>query len=407
MFIARQAIFNRSLKVYGYELLHRDSATSQTYHATSPQQSSASVLNGLFELGIDTISSNKKSFINFDYDFLFSDSIELIEPSNLIIEVLEGTVVDQKLLSRLTELKEKGYKIALDDFMEDIKTYPLMPLSDIIKFDILATPLHTIEVDVQRALSQRKVLVAEKIETEAEFKQARTMGFHLFQGYFFQKPNIVGHTSRKKSPALSYFRIIDELNQENPSFDRLTDIIKMDVNLVHRLLLMTKENGDEAEDLVQNIKQALVFMGLKQLRRWINILLLQDLATSKPGELTHLSLVRARFGELLAENSPFYAQKNEIYGMFLFSTLDAILDEPIDQALDGLALTFPVKQALIHQQGELAPFLELVFSYEKGQWNNVQKIADQLQIDQDKISPYYLEAIEYARDITHQRYNKL
>lgn len=406
MFIARQAIFDRSLKVYGYELLHRNSATAQKYQAASPQQSSASVLNGLFELGIDNISSNKKSFINFDYDFLFSDSIELIEPRNLIIEVLENTVVDQQLLERLTELRAKGYKIALDDFVKNIQTYPLLPLSHIIKFDLIETPLHRIEADVQRALSYRKILVAEKVETEVEFKQARAMGFHLFQGFFFQKPNIVGRTSTKKSPKLSYLRILDEINQENPCFDRLTEIIKTDVNLVHRLLLTTKENGDQAEDLVQNIKQALVFMGLKQLKRWINILLLQDLATDKPGELTHLSLVRARFGELLAENSPFYARKNEIYGMFLFSTLDALLDQPLDQALGDIALTVGVKQALIHHQGDLAPFLQLVYSYENGQWKNVQKMADRLGVDQDQISRYYVKAIDYAREMADQHYNK-
>lgn len=400
MFIARQAIFDRSMKVYGYELLHRNSATAKKYNSTSPDQSSASVLNGLFELGIDNISSNKKSFVNFNYDFLFSDSIELIDPENLIIEVLEDTVADDQLIARLTELRSKGYKIALDDFIENTQTYPLMPIAHIIKFDLIETPLHTIEQDVQRALFQRKVLVAEKVETEADFKQAKAMGFHLFQGFFFQKPNIVGRTSSKKSPKLSYLRILDELSQEIPSFDRLTEIIKADVHFVHRLLLTTKENAKESQDLVNQIKQSLIFMGLKQLKRWVNILILQDLAIDKPEELAQLSLVRAHFGEQLAANSPFHPRKNEIYGMFLFSTLDALLDLPMHDALTDLSLTSAVRAALIQQQGELYPFLELVYSYEQGQWENVKKAAELIGLDQDNITNYYVQAIQYARKIT-------
>lgn len=406
MFIARQAIFDRSMNVYGYELLHRDSAKAKTFNPISPNQSTANVLNGLFELGIDNISSNKKSFINFNYDFLFSDSIELIEPENLIIEVLEHTKIDDRLITRLTELRKKGYKIALDDFVEDVNNYPLIPIAHIIKFDLIETPLHLIRRDVQKALANRKVLVAEKVETEAEFEQAKKMGFHLFQGFFFQKPNIVGQTSSKKSPKLSYMRIIDELNQAEPSFTRLTAIIKTDVNLVHRLLLTTKENKVDSEDLVDNIKQSLVFMGLKQLKRWINILILQDLSTDKADELTQLSLVRAKFGELLAENCPFHARKNEIYGMFLFSTLDALLDQPIEQAIKDIDLTEDVKRALIDNDGKLCPFLHLVYAYEKGDWKQVKIMAKRIKVDQKEITNYYMEAITYAQDITDSRYNR-
>lgn len=407
MFIARQAIFNRSMNVYGYELLHRDSATAASYNYNiSPEKSTASVLNGLFELGIDNISSNKKSFINFDYHFLFSDSIELIDPENLIIEVLEDTQIDDKLLSRLKELKEKGYKIALDDFVENIKTYPLMPIASIIKFDLMETPLHTIEEDVQRALLNGKILVAEKVETVEEYDVAREMGFHLFQGYFFQKPNIVGKTSTRKSPNISYLRIMDELDKEEPSFNRLTKIVKTDVNLAHRLLLTTREIKLNSVDLVANIKQALVYMGLRQIRRWINILILQDLSTDKPDELTHLSLVRAHFGELLAENSKYRSRKNEIYGMCLFSNLDALLDLPIKEALSDVSLTDDVNQALINNKGPLSLILQLVYAYEKGDWMRVEKIAKQINIDRKQITTFYVDAIIYSQAIKDSRYNK-
>ncbi|MGF7145176.1 hypothetical protein HNQ56_003612 [Anaerotaenia torta] len=125
MYIARQAIFNRSLKVYGYELLFRGGMQSAAFDGVSSVQASASVLGGLFENGIHQIVDDKIAFVNFDNELIQSGTIELIEPGRLIVEVLEDTYVDLELIQRLLILKEKGYKIALDDFEESRSTYAL------------------------------------------------------------------------------------------------------------------------------------------------------------------------------------------------------------------------------------------------------------------------------------------
>lgn len=407
MFIARQPIFNKTMKVYGYELLYRSSEKARAFDHSSAKKATATVLSGLFELGVDNISDNKISFVNFDYDFLFSDSIELIEPNKLIIEVLENTIVDKKLINRLKALKKKGYKVALDDFIEDYDTFPLTPIADIIKYDLLATPLHSIEAEVSRALQDGKIILAEKVETKEEYERAKEMGFHLFQGYFFKKPDIIGRTYRNKSPKLSYLEIITELKTPEPSYDKLTDIIKTDVSLSYRLLHGSKENENNSDDVVNNIKTALIYMGLNQIERWINILMLQDLATDKPLELTRLSLIRSHFGELLTRDSKLNSRSNEVYGMFLFSTLDAILDLSMEKALDGIALSEDVKKALISQEGELNLILQLVYCYERGRWESVKKIARHINIDEDKISDYYLDAITYFSDVTNSTYSTL
>lgn len=398
MFIARQAIFDRSMKVYAYELLYRDSKQATSYnHQLSPEKTTASVLSGLFEMGIDNISSNKKSFINFNYHSLFSDSLELIDSNDLVIEVLENTKVDNELVERLIELKKKGYKIALDDFVENIRDFPLVPLANIIKFDLMRTPLATIEEDVAYAVSLNKIIIAEKVETKEEFEEAKAMGFHLFQGYFFQKPNIIGGSSNKKSPKLSYMRIMTELNQEKPSFNEITEIIKADVNLTHRLLLATKKKKEHDENLVKNIKQSLVFMGFQQIRRWINILILRDLATDKPDELTHISLIRARFGELIAKNCSFRNRSNEIYGMLLFSSIDALVDLPIAEALAEISLSKDVEDALIHNKGPLSPFLQLIYSYEDADFKKVDELAKKLKVQAGQLNTYYVDAIIHSK----------
>lgn len=404
MFIARQPIFNRIMKVHGYELLYRDSDTATSFKNTSSEKATATVLSGLFEHGVDTISNNKKSFVNFDHEFIYSDSIELIDPNDLVIEILENTIVDKKLVHRLIELKQKGYKIALDDFVEDYDSFPLIPLVDIIKYDLFETPLHSIEKEVKCALADRKILVAERVETKEEFQTAKNMGFHLFQGFFFDKPSIIGQVGKKKSPKLSYLEMMKELNQSEPSFARLTEIVINDVHLTRRLFISTKKHKMTSNDFRDRVRQSLVYMGLKQIKRWINILMLQDLSANKPDELTRLSLVRARFGELLAKNSKFHFRSNEIYGMLLFSTLDALLDQPMAEALEELDLPEEVKQALIFHKGDLNPLLQLVYAYEKAKWDKVVSLSHQIKLDENEISGYYVASLQFSKEVMDDTY---
>ncbi len=402
MYIARQPIFDKTQKVYGYELLFRNSMKASSYQGASAESSTAVVLGGLFELGLDRIVGGKRAFVNFDYHFLMSKSIELIDPSSLVIETLENIQVDQPLLDRIAELRAKGYRIALDDFAENLKDYPIVPLADIIKYDILLTPLEKIEEEVKYALSHKKVLLAEKIETEKEFELAKKMGFHLFQGYFFSKPAIVGGLKGRKSDVGVYQRLVSELKQEYPSFQKLTEIIETDVNLAYRM--MKAVHGKNMEDSEKTIKNALTNMGLLELERWIHVLMLQDLSTKKPQELTRLSLVRAKFGEYVAsESKEFRNRKFEISLMCMFSVLDAMLDMPMETALEDVAVSRDVKEALVHRRGKLEPFLALIECYDRADWEKLRLLGQEIHINTERMLIGYLEAISWAERIVNSQ----
>ena len=180
---------------------------------------------------------NAKAFVNFDYEFIMSDLIELIDSGTLVIEVLENVKIDQAMLDRLLELKGKGYSIALDDFENDEYSSKAVPYADIIKYDIINTPLAKIDKEVREAKKRKKVLLAEKIETEEEFIQAKKMGFQLFQGYFFCKPNIVSSSvNGKKTSTSVYAQILSEIKNNDFSYDNIVRIIETDVNISYRLL---------------------------------------------------------------------------------------------------------------------------------------------------------------------------
>ena len=397
MYIARQAVFNKDMSVYGYELLFRSSSSSFQFDGVSAAQATASVLGGLFEEGLNRVVDDKRAFLNFDYDFLMSDDLKLIDPARLVIEVLENIKVDEKLLERLKLLKNKGYKVALDDFMESYTSYPLTPVADIIKFDIMATPLDKIADDVKNALSQGKVLLAEKIENQNEFIQAKEMGFKLFQGYFFQKPQIVSQSPSHTTTKAQYSRLIIELNKEEPSYQALAEIIEKDVNLSYRLLrLISSRSG---ETLLYSIKKALTFMGLKELERYIHILMIRELSDSKPDELARISLIRTKFLELIAVHSKYKKYKFQAALMGLFSTIDAILNLNMKDALEGISLPDTITEALIQKSGILYPIYLLMISYEQGEWNAVEQLVERFGMDEKTLSEDYMFAIRWTKDI--------
>lgn len=398
MYIARQPIFDSNKKVYGYELLFRNNEQFNFFNKDfSSTIATATVIDSLFEEGIESIVDGKNAFVNFDYDFLMSEAVELINPNTLIIEVLEDVKVDDALLERIQYLKSKGYRIALDDFVEDYESYLLTPIADIIKYDLIETPLNDIKKEVKTALKDKKILLAEKIETEEQFVLAQKMGFHLFQGFFFFRPRIISKANDKKNIKKQYVRILQELHNDNPSFQKLAEIIETDINLAYRFMRVISHK--QTEEPIYSIKSSLVYMGLKELERWINVLMLRDLASDKPMAIMNLSLVRAKFSEYISENSIYKVRKSEISIMCLFSVLDVILDMPMYKVLEGLFLSDDVKEALIYNEGSLSPVFELVCAYEGADWEKVNRLSTQIGLNKDLIMKGYLESLRWASEI--------
>lgn len=196
----------------------------------------------------------------------------------------------------------------------------------------------------------------------------------MFQGFFFSKPKIIGRSDVKSYSNVQYYRILRELREEEPSFDRIASIIESDVNLSYRVMRVMSNR--RKKDSFNSIKIALQYMGLIELERWIHVLMLQTIAKDKPVELMRMSLVRAKFGEYIASHSKFKNLKDEIYTMCLFSLLDAMLDQTMDEALEKILISDDIYDSLVNHKGDLAPILKLISAYEKANWLDVYKYAN-------------------------------
>lgn len=391
IYLGRQPILNRDKKTVAYELLYR-SGPENAFPAIDSTAATTKLLHHLFTtLGLKEISHNKKVFINFNKELLTSELPEL-GYKNVVIEVLEDVVVDPVLIEACKNLNRKGFTLALDDFVMSEEISPLLSLASIIKFDWMATPREQITDICSRLKRYNHVLLAEKIETEDDFNQALDMGFQLFQGYFFSKPKII-QGKALSSAGLSRMQMLQVINNPESEFDEISDIISKDVALVYKLMKIINSAVYNMSKPVSSVQNAVVLLGLAEIRKWFSVLLLSEMSEDSPKELMNLALSRAMFAEKLAMNNGREDLKNEAFLTGLFSLLDAMLKRPISELVANLPVSESILEALLKQQGDIYPYLALSKAYEKHEVKKIEKILNETGMDSSLVSLCFLDSI--------------
>ena len=394
VFVARQPIFDKRLKTYGYELLFRNGMQNVFPEIDGDTASSAVLSNSFFCIGLEKLTGGKKAFVNFTRELLVKQVPGLFSPKLLYPELLETIEPDDELLAAIAQMDRKGCRFALDDFVFHERFEPFIRFADIIKIDIRQTPLDEAGELVRRLADRPIQFLAEKVETKEEYVKALDIGFSYFQGYFFSKPEII--KKRSIAPAkIRLLQIIGECNREDADMNRLEGFIKSDVSLSFRLLQYMNSAFFNLPNKITSIRNAIVFLGLAELRKIVTLLAAAELAESKPSELIRASVVRAKLCELAGEASGYRGDRSELFLMGLFSLMDAILDTEMEQIVAQLPISESLKRALIKKEGELGNYLQLVCCYEKGQWDEhpyLSEITRGIKLPTEK----YTEAISWA-----------
>jgi EAL and modified HD-GYP domain-containing signal transduction protein len=299
------------------------------------------------------------------------------------------------VLAALKKLSDKGYYLALDDFIFREDLQPMIQLADVIKIDIRQTPLDEIHGLLDSPHLKSKKLLAEKVETNDEFHQALEMGFDYFQGYFFCKPEIIKGREISSSN-ISLLRILAEVNKSDFSFDKIEKMVATDLSVSYKLLRYINSAFFKRKNEITSIKQALVYLGQNELRRFISLITLSKIGEDKPGELIRNSCIRARFCELLGNISNSVETSDALFTLGLFSNIDAILDQPMTEIMDHLPLSETIVSALVDGSGPLAVYLELIQKYERGDWDLLPKLVNKIGAPESAIPEIYLDACNWS-----------
>lgn len=396
VFLARQPIFNKHRKLFGYELLFR-TGIGNTFPNIDGSIATASLLSNLFfPFEVDQILGGKKGLINFTEQLILSKAPLYLPKDKFIIEVLEDVEPTPQIVSKLALFKDRGYKIALDDFVYHKKFEPMIRLSNVIKFDLHETPLGTL-VEILDELKEKFNLkfLAEKIESYDQFKLAKKMGFHYFQGYFFARPEVLS-TREVPTSQITKLKLINEVGKRNVDIGKIENHIKNDAPLSFKLLKYANSVYFNRKLPIDTIRDAISYIGEDEIRNFINIVVVSDLGLSKPNELVRLCIIRARMCEKLGSLLVNRFSSEELFTLGLFSLMDALMDTPMDNILEHLSFSEKMKTALLGKDQEFSMMLDLVTGLEQGDWQKpIFKTIEGSEIEK-KLPEVYSESIRMA-----------
>jgi EAL and modified HD-GYP domain-containing signal transduction protein len=400
IFVARQPIFDTQQKIFGYELLFRSGLENFFDQSLDVDfASSKTLLDTLLVFGIDELTQGKKMFLNFTRKVLLSEVALALPKDQLVIELLETVEPDPEVVDVCGKFKEKGYILALDDFQYSPAFEPLMKIADIIKVDFLLTKGEERREVMEKFPVKGVKFLAEKIETNEEYKESIDMGYSYFQGFFFSKPVIL---SGKDVPSykLNLLQVLQELNQPFMDVKKIESILVRDVSMSYKLLRFINSAAFGIPSEIRSIRHALNLLGLMELKKWMSLIVLSQIGSDTPEELTINSIVRAKFCELIADLIGMKSRRDDFFLMGLFSYIDTFLNRPMSEILAELPIAADVKDALLGTQGHMRRVLDLIIMYEQGKWEAVAEGTAALKLDNSKILPNYLTAIKWANDFS-------
>ncbi|HBR02738.1 MAG TPA: diguanylate phosphodiesterase [Ruminiclostridium sp.] len=394
-FIARQPIFDKSMKIYGYELLYRQSGDNFFTGIDDDQATAELIYNAFLVMGLQDLTDGANAFINFSKELIDSDVPFLLPKQNIIVEVLEREKVTSATVEACKRIKAVGYRLALDDFVFDQNNLPLIDMADIIKIEFPAVNRHEQYNLIKRYGTKIKFL-AEKIETREEYQQAAGMGYELFQGYFFSKPAIV-RSKEVVTLNANLFSILEELSSPEPSYTVIADIFERDLGLSYKLLKLANSVYIGARNRIKSIPHALSYIGINEMYQWISLMMLKDMQNVENAELVKQSLIRGKLMELLSPELRLEGESSEFYFTGIFSSIDVLLNSPMQQILKGLPLPINVKNALLGIDNEQRKLLKFVINWEKAHW---EKAEDQYPMT-SKFMELYMEALKWAKKLNY------
>ena len=384
--VGRQAIFDRKLELFGYELLYRGPRDANTAW-DGDQASSVTMLDAYLEIGIDKIVGPHRAFFNLTHPLLTELPNLPLAPDRAVLEILEDVPVDDALIAGLLRLKADGYLIALDDYQFDPVWAPVLPLVDIVKVDVPGCGWDVLENRLDELRRPGLLLLAEKVETPESHKRLYELGFDLFQGYFFAKPNLIQSKRLSENRAV-VLQLLARLNDPDVAFGELERLIAQDPGLSYKILRYINSAAFGLRTEIDSIHRAIVLLGLTQIRGWANLLAMAGI-DDKPHELLHLGLLRAHLCEALTRHAG-NASPETSYTVGLFSVLDALLNQNMTELLNELPFPRDIALAIGQHDGPYGPALACATTLDRG---HLDAPACQA-IDPDVLRALYLESLE-------------
>ncbi|MFF5228666.1 EAL and HDOD domain-containing protein [Dactylosporangium sp. NPDC000521] len=360
--IGRQALYDRHGHVAAYELLFRDGPEAMHAAVRDSAATSRVIVEAFTAFGITELVGDRRCFINLTREFVVGELPLPFPPGSVGLELMADVAVDDEVLDGVGRLVEQGHRIAVDDFAGDASRARLLPFAHYVKVNMLAGDRRAIGAIVGQCRRFPRIrLVAQRVETQELLELARKLQFQLFQGHVLSRPHLI--TTHTLSPSrLARMRLLAELAADEVDLDRAVATIERDPALAVRVLRGVNAASNGLPQPVSSIFQAVVLLGIPQVRQWATLMMVADLADGDEAQLTD-AVLRARMCQTLAERRG--APGPAAFTAGLLSAIGDLLGRPASELTDQLPLTEDVTEAVVHGRGQLGAVLTEVRTYQR------------------------------------------
>jgi EAL and modified HD-GYP domain-containing signal transduction protein len=403
VFVARQGVFDRSRRVVGYELLLQ--ASTDASAGASLDRSGARVISdAMVSVGLDALAGESRAFVTVSRRLLIEGLPDVLPAQRVILQLASDVEADAEVIEACRALRAAGYALAIDDFSLTPWTVDLVPFATFVKVSATGLDDETRTRLVEAEAAGGPGLILKDVDSLAVFNAMIGAGAgRYFQGTFLGEP-VIKQGRTANGSQLTYFRLLQALNNPNKSLDDLEDLVKADAALCFRLLRTVNSAGFGLRSTVTSIREALLMLGRDTIRRWASLWGLAGLNEQAHDELVTMATIRARSCETLANTLPNAdAIAPQAFLIGLCSVLDAILERPMAEVLESLPVSPDVKAALLGQDNSLRRLLTCATAYERGHWQEAMDAATTIRLDPAKLPAAYQDALAWSRELNAQR----
>lgn len=395
-YVARQPLLDLHGKVHGYELLFRNGP--QAVFSGDGNLATRTMIDNTVLFGLGRLTGNLPAFINCTEEALTGRLVHALPAGMTILEILETVEPTPEVVQSCRRLKTAGFRLALDDFTWKPGFEPLIEIADYIKVDFAISDEQERRKLLKRLKGVTVALVAEKVETQDQYKWARDEGFTLMQGYYFCRPVLL--TNHKvPSNRMLHIEILRVLQRETMDMNELAGLVKRDPSLTYRLLRLINSPISAMRQEVQSVQAALLAVGEDAFRRMATLAITSELNTGQSVELLRMAFVRGRFCELGSVLCGL--NHTEQYLLGLLSLVPAMLRVPINELSPLLPLRDEIRRALEGQHGRERALLGWLEGHEQGDWNTCDAIMEEHGMNTGDLLVSYEEALQWAEDALH------
>lgn len=407
-YIVRQPIKDRDNKIIGYEIQYHgenQAFSGGESRAAANDFAAADTIYNFLTLNTDKLLRGSLNFMTFTTTLLMKKTPRLFDKEELVIQIDDSVIIHPLAMHMVQQYAKEGYQVAVNEFQFAPRYLGMLDSIDYIKLNFQTTPELTLKNIIEIAHSMNKKCIAVEVDREELYQRALKLQVDAMEGtYVAEKLATKTHSSGYLQS--NFFRLMVAVTRDEPDVEEIEQIISVDATLTYGLLKIANSCYFALRHRVTSVRQAIMTMGLSEMKQWVYLLSASNAENQMEDgaeEFLRVSFMRASFcSNLMNYAKEMPVSKPDAYLMGMLSTLNYLIDAPMEEILAQIPLRQEIKDALLKHAGRCGMLYDLALCYERADWNKIDTLAEGLGIPTNLLTSVYFSCMEEVNRVWNE-----